>query len=123
MTALMLAAKQGDLNAATYLVEKKADVGAKEDGNWSVLHYAALSGNLALVTYLVSAGASARLRSYTSIFYVLPGIQGSRPTLPLNAGSYPADAARAMARFLRDSGDALEAGKRDEVAAYLDSLR
>jgi hypothetical protein len=123
MTPLMLAARQGDLNAATYLVEKKADVGATEDGNWSVLHCAALSGNLELVKYLVAAGASPRLRSYTSIFYVLPGIAGARPTLPLNAGSYPADSARAMARFLRGSGLAAEAEKRESVAAYLDAIR
>ncbi len=59
---LLKAAKKGSLEEVKTLLEKGADVSAKDQDGSTVLMYAALSGNLELVKHLVNRGASVNAR-------------------------------------------------------------
>jgi uncharacterized protein YecT (DUF1311 family) len=62
-TKLLKAAKKGSLEEVKTLLEKGADVNAKDQGDYlTVLMYAALSGNLELVKHLVNRGADVNAR-------------------------------------------------------------
>lgn len=56
-TALMDAAKAGDLDAVTDLLARGADITARSEKNKTALHYAAANGHVDVVKLLISKGA------------------------------------------------------------------
>ena len=63
MTPLIAAAVRGDVGALTMLVDKKADVNAKNGAGETALMFAATSGSPAAVGFLLDHGADATIRS------------------------------------------------------------
>jgi ankyrin repeat protein len=62
MTALMLAASEGNLNALKALISAKADVNAKDKSGMTAMMYAAINGSPDVVRELSAAHADANLR-------------------------------------------------------------
>ena len=54
-TLALLAAGYGKMDVVKYLVDKNANIGAKDNNGNNILMYAAASGNLSLVKYLVNS--------------------------------------------------------------------
>jgi len=57
-TALMAAAIDSRLDAATILIDAGANVDMQDPGGWAALHFAAQSGSQEIVELLLDAGAS-----------------------------------------------------------------
>lgn len=62
-TPLHAAVAGGRIESARALLERKADVNARQHGGWTALHGAAQSGNRALVELLITSGADVNARA------------------------------------------------------------
>ena len=62
-TALMWAAKSGNIETVKYLVSNGADIKAKTENGKAALMWAARSGNIETVKYLVSQGADVKAKA------------------------------------------------------------
>jgi ankyrin repeat protein len=78
-TVLMAAAYAGDLDAATWLVQRGADAKARSEAGCTALNGAAVSGNAALVKLLLDHGADPNVR------YQEPDSIGDFQTPAMNA--------------------------------------
>ncbi len=59
----MIAAREGKLKVFKYLLSKGADIKAKDEDGWTVLHYAAYGGNKDIVDFLVSKGFDVNVKA------------------------------------------------------------
>ena len=91
-TALMDAAKEGDVEAVKDLLHRGAEVDAKSSKGKTALHYAAANGRLDVVNLLISSGAdlNARDRDWHTPL-MLSAIYGCNHTVQslLNNGADP----------------------------------
>ncbi|CAG9324763.1 unnamed protein product [Blepharisma stoltei] len=63
-TPLHLAALHGHLGVAQLLVQKGANINAKDDDNSTPLHYAAIHGDIAIVSWLLKANPDITITDY-----------------------------------------------------------
>ena len=57
-TALLVASKKDNFEVVQYLVEKGANIEAKNIDQWTPLHFASRKGSLPIVQYLIEKGAN-----------------------------------------------------------------
>ncbi len=82
ITPLMRVSQFGDLPSVQVMAEKGADVNAVDTVlKRSVLHYAALSGNTEVVSYLLDHGANAKARDGDGSTPLQVAVASSRPPL------------------------------------------
>ncbi len=116
------AAQRGDGDAVKQLLGKAADVNAAQGDGMTALHWAAMSGDLAMARMLLFAGANikatTRLGSYTPLY--LAARQGRAALVPvlIEAGADWKEASRTGTTPLMV---AAESGSVDTVAALLDA--
>ncbi len=55
----------GDSKVVKYLVERGANIDARDDQNWTPLHWAIREGNFDVCKYLIKSGANTNVRTHS----------------------------------------------------------
>jgi ankyrin repeat protein len=115
------AAMRGDVEAVRALLRDGADVNAAQGDGMTALHWAALNGNVELMSLVLYAGATAepltRLGAYTPLHLASSRGHAAAVARLLDAGSTPG---RATATGVQPIHLAAQAGNPDALVALLD---